>query len=505
VNPTTIPESPTQSATADGADLVGELLQIDPRTLILGANTRHDIQLDRYFVRDIADRGVREPITVQRRGDGALVVRKGQRRTLAAIQAGLPLVRVLLEPAPEPEDSDTAGQIDCIIDQLGENQHRAALTEADEVRAHQQLLDLGLTAGQIARRTHTPTTRVRITTTVARSQLASAIIAQYDLTLDQAAVIAEFDTGAEADTEAVTLLRVTAQTDPDRFAHVAQRLRDDRDDARLIEQRTTELTTAGVRVIDADTDGAVSLQGLRPTTTDLSGTALTEDTHASCPGHVASVEIHRSWDGTHTVRTTYLCTDPDTHGHAPRWDSALSGGGASRQPGPMSDADKDQRRQVIANNKAWDSATTVRRDWLRHFLTRKSAPKDAAQFIALTLCTGSLDVRKAMESGHSTACDLLGLPAQQSYPGTPGPIAEAAANTTAARATMLSLAVLLGGFEAGATRNSWRSPTIDTRIYLHALHTWGYGLSEVEHLVLTPEGQDADASPDDEDTGETAA
>jgi ParB family transcriptional regulator, chromosome partitioning protein len=191
-------------------------------------------------------------------------------------------------------------------------------------------------------------------------------------------VIAEFDT----DTEAVKLLTVTAQSDPERFAHVAQRLRDDRDDARLVEQRTTELTDAGVRVIDADTDGAISLQRLRPNSTDPSGTELTEDAHASCPCHAAYVEIHRSWDGTRTVRTTYLCTDPDTHGHLPRWGN-LSNSGTSLRPGPMSEAQKAQRRRVIANNKAWDSATTVRRDWLRHFLARKSAPKDAAQFIAL--------------------------------------------------------------------------------------------------------------------------
>jgi ParB family chromosome partitioning protein len=503
VNPTTtIPESPTESTAVGGAALLGQLLQVDPRTLIVGANTRHDVQLDRYFVRDIADRGVREPITVQRRGDGALVVRKGQRRTLAAVEAGLPLVRVLLEAASEPEDSDTSGRIECIIDQLGENQHRAALTEADEVRAHQQLLDLGLTAGQIARRTHTPTQRVRVTTAVARSQLASAIIAKYDLTLDQAVVIAEFDTGTEADTEAVTLLTVTAQSDPERFAHLAQRLRDDRDDARLVEQRTTELTTAGIRVIDADTDGAVSLQRLRPTTTDPSGTELTEDAHASCPGHAAWVEIRRSWDGTRTVRTTYLCTDPDTHGHGPRWDGSL-GSGTSRQPGLMSEAEKAQRRRVIANNKAWDSATTVRRDWLRYFLARKSAPKDAAQFIALTLGTGSHDVRKAMESGHPTACDLLGLPTDQPYSGKPGPLAEAAEGTTATRAVMLSLAVVLGGFEGGTSRHSWRNPTPDTRLYLRALRTWGYSLSDVEQLILSPEGHATDQ--DDEGTGETAA
>ncbi|WP_344017093.1 hypothetical protein [Pseudonocardia xinjiangensis] len=70
----------------------------------------------------------------------------------------------------------------------------------------------------------------------------------------------------------------------------------------------------------------------------------------------------------------------------------------------MSEAEKAERRRVIANNKDWDSATTVRRDWLRTtFLARKTAPKDAVRFIAATLGCGSHDVRKAMESGHSTA------------------------------------------------------------------------------------------------------
>ncbi len=35
--------------------------------------------------------------------------------------------------------------------------------------------------------------------------------------------------------------------------------------------------------------------------------------------------------------------------------------------GKVSEEDKAERRRVIANNRDWDSASTVRRDWLRAF------------------------------------------------------------------------------------------------------------------------------------------
>jgi hypothetical protein len=83
------------------AAAVGELSWVDPRALVVGVNVRREANLDRHFVRDIAGRGAREPIPVRRRPeDGALVVRKGKRRTLAAIEAGLGRVRVTLrEPS----------------------------------------------------------------------------------------------------------------------------------------------------------------------------------------------------------------------------------------------------------------------------------------------------------------------------------------------------------------------------------------------------------------------
>jgi len=39
----------------------------------------------------------------------------------------------------------------------------------------------------------------------------------------------------------------------------------------------------------------------------------------------------------------------------------------------MSEEQKADRRRVIENNKAWRSATTVRRAWLRGFTARKTA------------------------------------------------------------------------------------------------------------------------------------
>src|SRR3954469_16699015 len=98
---------------------LGELLQADPRELIVGPTVRGQVVLDQGFVRSIRERGVREPIQVRRRaGDGALVVRKGKGRTLAAVEAGLERVRVLVDPDADPGEDDRGGQVERMVDQL---------------------------------------------------------------------------------------------------------------------------------------------------------------------------------------------------------------------------------------------------------------------------------------------------------------------------------------------------------------------------------------------------
>src|SRR6266540_6334772 len=177
--------------------------------------------------------------------------------------------------------------------------------------------------------------------------------------------------------------------------------------------------------------------------------------------------------------------------HWPWCMAALTGSGPV--VGPMSEEQKAARRTVIANNRAWASATTVRRGWLRQFLARRTAPKDAPQWIATVLAEGGHDVRRAMEDHHCVACELLGLGEEAASwyrgCGRPHPIAAAAAAATPTRATMLTLGVLLAALEAGTGPNSWRDPTPDTRTYLAALRGWGYELSDVERLVEPPTAQ----------------
>lgn len=67
----------------------------------------------------------------------------------------------------------------------------------------------------------------------------------------------------------------------------------------------------------------------------------------------------------------WVCTDPDAHDHRPRW-----GRSPFQQPRP--------RMADLPAHKA-EAARANRRDWLAQLAARKTAPKDTATFLALTL------------------------------------------------------------------------------------------------------------------------
>ncbi|GAA4549173.1 hypothetical protein GCM10023175_36750 [Pseudonocardia xishanensis] len=73
-------DTANESVAAAAAEDLGTLMWADPAELVVGINTRSEVRLSPHFVADIRDRGVREPITVRRRDDGGLVVRKGDLR-----------------------------------------------------------------------------------------------------------------------------------------------------------------------------------------------------------------------------------------------------------------------------------------------------------------------------------------------------------------------------------------------------------------------------------------
>jgi ParB family transcriptional regulator, chromosome partitioning protein len=204
-----------------GGEMPAQRVLVDPRSLVVDANVRSEVLLDRAFVGSVKDLGVLVPISARRCEGGVLKVVLGQRRTLAAVEAGRELVPVFVIDAP---DEEKAAEIARIVEQVVENDQRAALPDADRAGAFEQLSLLGLSAAQIARRTRTPVRAVRTALEVTGSAVAAGAMRRHDLTLEQAAVIAEFD----GDSEAVEALTAAVQQEPERFEHVVQRLRDDR-------------------------------------------------------------------------------------------------------------------------------------------------------------------------------------------------------------------------------------------------------------------------------------
>lgn len=431
---------------------------VDPSTLLVDVNIRTDAALDKGFLGSIRDLGVLVPIVAVRTPEGSLRVRYGHRRTLAAIEVGRDLVPVMVV------GDDDADEVARIVGQWHENDHRTGLSTTDCVRAVEQLSMFGLTAAQIVTKTPAGKKDVERALATAKSDLAMGAAKRYDfLTLEMAAAVAEFD--EQPDT--VKALIAAAKTGEGEFDHCLQRARDERDEQARVAEIVAELTAAGVTVIDQPSYDDRTIRLVDRLTHD--GKPLTIETHASCPGHAAYVA--RDWRG---VRAEYVCTQVTTAGHGDSRSASGRPAGA-----PMTDEEKDQRRQVLANNKAWRSAETVRRTFVTKLLTRKSAPKGTATYLAGELARGSHELRRGMERGHQLAAKLLGL----NPDGGRADIAKAVDTATDARAQVIALGVVLGDVEAATGPDTWRHSTDAIRRYFAFLAVNGYVASDVEQLA----------------------
>ena len=488
---------------------------VDPTRVVIGENMRLDPRLDKAFVASIKERGVLEPVLLYRDGDGALIVLAGQRRILAARQAGRPTVPATV--ADEPALADR------LVDQYVENEHRAALTTSERIHAVEQMTLAGLSVGQIARRTATPKTAVEAAKTAATS---TAREYADQLTLDQAAALAEFDD----DPEAVEMLLGAARSG--QFEHRAQRLRNDRAETARRAAFAETVTARGITVVERPThsSGTVALHRLA----DADNNPLTADTHAACPGHAAYIdtawrqpseltlddfrvddtrvdddqeneveegdpgdegegdaEDDEEGDGwqrpVEVLTVAYVCTDWRAHGHTDRW--ANSDSSEKKRAEEMTEdereAAKAARRHVIESNKAWKAATEVRRTWLTTvFAPRKTAPAGAEAYLAQVVTEGW-----GHERATSDALTLAGFPAPDGDTWTAAAqqrqaVVDALATATPKRALQIGLAVAVAMWETNTNPDSWRSVQTQTVATLARLQDWGYPVSDIEQRIL---------------------
>ena len=498
-----------------------EFLYLDPAEIIIGSNVRTDLRPDhKEFRKSIKERGVLEAVTVYCNEAGQYVLLRGQRRTVTAAEVGTPTGLIPARVVPQPADADRIG------DQMVENIHRAGMREAEIVAGVEQLALLGVSAAQIAKRTSIDRPTVNAALVVTKADQSRNRLDSGDLTLEEAAIFAEF----EHDPEAVERLE-NAKRWRRSLAHEAQRLRDEAAEREADAAEVERLRAEGLPVLSAEevAEADEVLRIERLVTED--GESLPEEEWPNVPG--ARVQVVKEWvypedeydeeheDGSDEEHEddepaepyqqyvpVWVVTDLDASGLRRRGGGSSSTASADEggESEEEAEARREERRRVIANNKAWASAETVRREWLAGFVARKTAPKGAEALICEAVVTGHHSLSKAMDHRHPMLFTLLGIDVPTGYYGAGHDECHKIATkaSTPKAATMTTLAAIVAAWEATTGKHSWRNPTAwDARV-LGALVEWGYQPSEVERILLGEEPQPSTEDDSDDDADEAS-
>jgi ParB family chromosome partitioning protein len=458
-----------------------ELIEAHPSLLQLETNIRTEATLDAGFVASIRANGVLTPVLGHRNDDGTVTVRAGQRRILAARQAGLETVPVYLVPVDGEGVEDER-----IIHQLVENEHRDSMTSTDRLAAYKKLELAGLSVTAIAKRTGTTRATVKTTLAVAGNNAASEAHTSYGLTLDQAAELIEF----ADDPATVAQLTETAEHDPGYFPHALAQARARRERAAVRQAVEQSETEKGHRILDVSPAYGDAPHPLRRLLTADGEPVAVEDIQ----GKDGVAVVVRVWN-LDEPELTYYVDDPDALGYTTPEYPQYGTPGASAQSGPMTDEQKIARRELMANNREWDAAVTVRREWIARFLSRKTLPKDAPAVIATLLTRATYNIANNL-SATGLAKQFLSM--DEDYKTTVNDYLTA--NPT--RAMHVNLAVILAAAENATDRGTWRYPRDEHAHYLRALADWGYTLCHTETTAAMLDTADAAAEAEAATAGE---
>jgi ParB family chromosome partitioning protein len=431
------------------------LEMIDPSTLTVETNVRKDAGLTKEFVASIKEHGVLVPVVAHRKEDGTVHVLMGQRRTLGSIEAGRTSIPVLVADSPEEAER--------IITQVVENIQRAELTQADEADAYHQLSLIGVSAAAIAKKTGRTKTTVESALKAKASEAGAAALGK-GYTIEEALVLAEF----ESDEDATAELESVIMDEPDQLFHVAQQLRDDRERAAALAAFTAELEAAGTTIVDApgyDEDS----ENLRVISLNRADgeSATEEDANAffiqtGYNGEYSAVPVVVGWKELGFTR---------------RYGYSSS---SSANKGPMTEEQKAERKTLIANNKAMESATTVRREFVKNLLAKKQAPK-GWQYFTVHAITHHSETASGYDGEVAAVMVSAKIEGEKTWAWNPLRTHVAKSTT---RPEFSLIALVCAGYEKTIAKDSWRSPSQTHRDYLNQLVKWGYTPSEVEQIIL---------------------
>ena len=504
---------------------LGELVQAVTRELIFEPNVRKDVRGPEWksFVSSIREEGIHQPPIAYRDEDGKIHIVMGQRRVTAALEVGHEVIPVIIKPRIDAVNEQEAER-KRIEQQLAENRHRAGLTVRDSSVATQALF--GLTASdvkveRIARNTHRPKKVVERELAVAGSDAALAAADAFALTLDQAALIAEFD----GDAAAQDRLNAQAAEDPDQLQHIARQLRDERLDREVIDRLSAPILAAGHRVVAEYNDipnSALPIHRLaRPAEGDAAPVSLAAvgkpdpAVLESLTGLIARIGRSYTPDAPaedRNIDVNWYVDDWKAQGLIDRWSSSA----ASRSTDLTDEereAEKARRRAKREAKKAMSSATVVRRAWITETLLARGARYDKThhRFIAGALAHAPGHLHVSGGRADDLVVEFLGLADQVENHGsfrdplTGRYVADKLAIAFSIAGDRvdpirfaLAVAVAKTEYYVGNDREADFGQDPRTARYLGQLVDWGYTPSAVEQQVMTAAMQAAQDTLDAE-------
>lgn len=518
------PAAATTAEEAPKAPPTREFLpEVDPTTLDIGGNVRevkestaNTIGNWAEFVADIAENGVEHVITAFRRSsDNGLQVLDGQLRTLAAREAGRTVpVRVVAVDISE---------LDRISHQYRANKFHHEMTAADEAKAIQDVLDLGVTPTKAAKQLRVDIKEVKAVQALAKSDAARSLVGDGQLSLTEAAAAAEF-----ADDDVATA-RLVAAAGRGGFDHALALVRADRDAENARADVIAEHRAKGFEVLDETVPYSgyasatpfhmlrVDAERRQPTVEDIKNPAnwavyFAEEERVTLAATGERVDDYRvDWRTSNDPHT--VARKGRLHATEVQVETCLTPSYYCRDAaaeGLRSVAGSDEDAEAIAAEKAAKAAaaqrsglcnelartaTPVRREWVHDELA-KGLPVGA-----LLWAVRVLSEHPGLISENAAADIAKKLAGTKGYALPTGQArSKAAIDRAAERAQVVVVAMVLGAIEARMQPNEksphyWRGGTLTAGAnperrrgliadYLALLSSWGYPLSRIDAVAL---------------------
>ncbi|CAM5650531.1 hypothetical protein GCM10010261_61940 [Streptomyces pilosus] len=490
--PTTTPTAPEEG--------IAQVVVLDAALLVRDeCNAReHNTEPDEKLITSVKEIGVEEPISVRPRPDGTYGVFKGWRRAQAAQVAN-----AAAEAEGRPVRTVKAYMREDLVGRDGwtrflslvENDHREGMSAHDTLRAQElALIDMSAVDRRTAAKAlgvgHNAAKQAKAAQKLDDATLRRAAAGGMDL--EQTAQLAEVSDVRGAENRLLRALQRDHEDGGGR-GHWDQEmalLKAEQTDAEARAKALAELDAAGIPLVKQPLYGEKDRsRPLSELTTGL-GNPLTEDSHKGCPGHSARLDDEH--------RPVWHCTDPAQHGHKVR--------PQPKKPRTEQDEkDAEERRKVIACNRAWKAAVGPRQEFVTRLVRMRTLPDAARVFAQEVLLTlpyyySSWTDRQEFE----TLARFLGLKDPEKTN-----LRETAAQLPKARVVNALFAHVAAACEFGIREpKTWSHLTAWQARYLLLLETLGqadngsYQLSEVEqqtvasHRPTTSADGDSDASAD---------